>query len=424
MTAPTGLTDRLRMTGYAVAYMFLAIPAVVLFCLEVTFIPLTIVTVGVFALQVIIPTMAGFANVHRRMAERVLGEPVVSSYRPVEGSGVLARLNTWKSDPARWKDIVWVFVAMTAGWTLSIVAVTLFLYIFWALVYPLLWWVTPGTFAELYGIIYLDTLGESFITYLAGAVSLLLWWFVTPALVRLKARIDHALLSHRTEMLERRVRSLAESRAETVDSSAAELRRIERDLHDGAQARLVALGMNLGMADELLADDPEAAKQALSEARDSTAEALGDLRSVVRGIHPPILADRGLVGAVQALALDMGIPVLVTVNLTGRPATPVESAAYFAVAECLANVGKHAGAQRAWVEMGHAEGRLSIEVGDDGEGGADLDAGSGLRGVMRRLDAFDGTLNVSSPHGGPTVVRMEVPCELSSPKTTRSFGTG
>jgi signal transduction histidine kinase len=136
-----------------------------------------------------------------------------------------------------------------------------------------------------------------------------------------------------------------------------------------------------------------------------------------------VLADRGLAGAVQALALDMPIAVLVTTTLTGRPPAPVESAAYFAVAECLANVVRHSGARRAWVGLSHAAGVLRVEVGDDGAGGASLDAGTGLAGVARRLAAFDGTLTVSSPAGGPTVVSMEVPCALSSPRTSPSSGT-
>jgi signal transduction histidine kinase len=240
------------------------------------------------------------------------------------------------------------------------------------------------------------------------------------------ARLDAALLGHgRTEVLRRRVRDLSESRAQSVDFSAAELRRIERDLHDGAQARMVALGMSLGMADELMERDPDAARRLLAEARTTSSAALGDLRAVVRGIHPPVLADRGLSGAVQALAMDMSIPVHVSVDMAGRPPAPIESATYFAVAECLANVGKHSGASRAWVSLSHSDGTLRVEVGDDGRGGARSDpaAGTGILGMMRRLAAFDGTLAMSSPVGGPTLVVMEVPCALSSVKTTPSYGT-
>ncbi|MPZ97281.1 MAG: sensor histidine kinase, partial [Propionibacteriales bacterium] len=253
----------------------------------------------------------------------------------------------------------------------------------------------------------------------------LLWWWVTPALVRAKARIDRALLGRaRTEELAERVQQVTESRAESVDFSAAELRRIERDLHDGAQARLVALGMSLGMADDLLAGDPDAARRLLVEARSTTTAALSDLRSVVRGIHPPVLADRGLAGAVEALAISLPIPVTITVDMDGRAPAPIESAAYFAVAECLANAGKHSAATQVWVSIGHRDSRLQLVVVDDGIGGAAMDKGSGLAGVARRLAVFDGTMDLSSPAGGPTSVSMEVPCELSSPKTSPSSGTG
>ncbi|HET6940234.1 MAG TPA: ATP-binding protein, partial [Nocardioides sp.] len=152
--------------------------------------------------------------------------------------------------------------------------------------------------------------------------------------------------------------------------------------------------------------------------------AIADLRSVVRGIHPPVLADRGLEGAVRALALDMAVPVEVIGELAGRPPAPVESAIYFAVAECLANSTKHAGHEHAWVELHHEHDLLRVVVGDDGRGGADVGKGTGMRGVMRRLAAFDGTMAVSSPDAGPTIVTMEVPCVLapvsSSPRTTPS----
>ena len=143
----------------------------------------------------------------------------------------------------------------------------------------------------------------------------------------------------------------------------------------------------------------------------------------MRGIHPPVLAERGLDGAVRALALDPAGAVSVDVDLPGRPPAPVESAAYFAVAEVLANVAKHSGASTAWVRLTHRDGRLAVQVGDNGRGGADPSAGTGLRGIERRLAAFDGIMAVSSPPGGPTVVTMELPCELSSPRTSPSSGT-
>ncbi|WP_327092079.1 histidine kinase [Nonomuraea sp. NBC_01738] len=208
-----------------------------------------------------------------------------------------------------------------------------------------------------------------------------------------------------------RVRQLTESRAAVVDAQAAELRRIERDLHDGAQARLIAVRINLGLIKG--ADDPEQVRALAGRAWEDTGQALADLRDLVRGIHPPVLADRGLTGAVRAAALLCPIPVEVDIELASRPQAPVESALYFAAAEALTNVAKHSGATRAWVRARHAGGVLRLTVGDDGRGGADPAKGTGLSGISRRLSAFDGTLSVHSPPGGPSTLTMELPCALS-----------
>jgi len=221
----------------------------------------------------------------------------------------------------------------------------------------------------------------------------------------------------REQALASRVDVLTRTRRGALDTQAAELRRIERDLHDGAQARLVSVAMSLGLAETLLETDPDLLAQLLAEARSTTLAALDDLRTVMQGIQPPVLADRGLEGAVRALALDVAVPVTVSGGLTGRAPAPVESAAYFTAAECLANVIKHSDATSAWVDLRHRDGVLSVVVGDNGCGGARIGGGTGLRGVIRRLESFDGTVTVSSPAGGPTTVTMEVPCELSAPKT-------
>jgi signal transduction histidine kinase len=231
------------------------------------------------------------------------------------------------------------------------------------------------------------------------------------------AWIRHALPSAREQALADRVTVLTRTRRGALDVQAAELQRIERDLHDGAQARLVSVAMNLGLAEELLPKDPQSLTELLAEARSSTLTALDDLRTVMQGIQPPVLADRGLEGAIRALALDLAVPVTVSGEIPGRVPVPVESAAYFAVCECLANVVKHSGALQAMVDLGYRNGVLSVAVRDNGVGGASLTAGSGLRGVARRLEVFDGTITLTSPAGGPTVVQMEVPCELSSPRT-------
>ncbi len=215
-----------------------------------------------------------------------------------------------------------------------------------------------------------------------------------------------------------RMQHLTQTRAETVDAGAAEMRRIERDLHDGAQARLVAMGMTLDAAGQLIDADPAAARALVLEARDASARALAELRDLVRGIHPPVLADRGLADAIRALALDCPLRAHLVAGLPGRPPLPVESAAYFAVSELLANAVKHAHAGQVWIDVRHDGGMLRVGVTDDGCGGADPARGTGLRGIERRLAAFDGVLAVSSPPGGPTVVTMEIPCALSSPKTS------
>jgi signal transduction histidine kinase len=206
-----------------------------------------------------------------------------------------------------------------------------------------------------------------------------------------------------------------------VDTAAAELRRIERDLHDGAQARLVAVGMSLQAAERLFPVSPEAALALVAEAKESSSLALTELRDLVRGIYPPVLADRGLADAIRALALDAPVPVELDVDLPAAVELPVASAVYFSLAELLTNVAKHAGARSVRIQLSQSPpaggGRLlRAQVTDDGCGGADPAQGTGLAGVERRLAAFDGILAVSSPSGGPTIVVIEVPCASSSPK--------
>jgi signal transduction histidine kinase len=208
---------------------------------------------------------------------------------------------------------------------------------------------------------------------------------------------------------EQRITELEETRAGAVDQQESELERIERDLHDGAQARLVALGMSLGMAEQKLATDPVAAQELLAEARQGTREALEELRSLARGIHPPVLADRGLEAAISALADRTPLQVNVAVDLPQRLPRAVETAAYFVAAEALANAGKHAGATRVEIAVREDAGVLRVEIVDNGAGGADVD-GNGLRGLARRVEALDGRLEVVSPAGGPTTIEAVMPC--------------
>ena len=225
-------------------------------------------------------------------------------------------------------------------------------------------------------------------------------------------------LAARAQQLTQRVQTLTRTRSDAVDTAAAELRRIERDLHDGAQARLVAVGMSLQAAERLFASNPGAALALVTEAKESSSRALTELRDLVRGIYPPVLADRGLEDAIRALALDTPLPTVVDVDLPGEVERPVAAAVYFSVAEALANAAKHAHARSVRIGLSHAAGMLRAEVTDDGAGGADPAAGTGLAGVERRLATFDGILAVSSPPGGPTIIVIEVPCALSLAKTS------
>jgi signal transduction histidine kinase len=233
------------------------------------------------------------------------------------------------------------------------------------------------------------------------------FWPAWPVLaLAVLAAVHAAVLYARRQQ---RVEVLEASRAGAVDAQEAELRRIERDLHDGAQARLVALGMSLGMAEQKLQTDPEAVQHLLAEARQGTTEALQELRVLARGIHPPILTDRGLGPAVAALTARNPLPSSVSVDVSRRPPAAVETAAYFVVAEALANATKHADASRVDVRIRAEGGTLVAEVEDDGRGGAVM-SGNGLTGLRQRVEALDGTLKVTSPAGGPTTVRTELPC--------------
>jgi signal transduction histidine kinase len=211
------------------------------------------------------------------------------------------------------------------------------------------------------------------------------------------------------QQLVERIESLTASRAGAVNVQDSELRRIERDLHDGAQARLVALGMSLGMAEQKLAEDPERAGELLAEARAGAEAALRELRDLARGIHPPVLTDRGLEAAITSLANATHMHVALSVDVPRRPPATVESAAYFVVAEALANAAKHSGSEWLDIRIATVARHLELEIRDDGAGGADPN-GSGLSGLRHRVEALDGTLEVVSPPGGPTTIYAELPC--------------
>ncbi|MGW1157124.1 sensor histidine kinase [Streptomyces sp. NPDC002513] len=258
------------------------------------------------------------------------------------------------------------------------------------------------------------------LTFTVTFVSLFLLWPVLPFLARGLTNVDRAMvrgLLSPSDELERRIAELESDRGVVVDTAAADLRRIERDLHDGAQARLVNLAMGLGLAKEKLLEDPDSAAAMVEEAHGEVKLALQELRDLARGIHPAVLTDRGLDAALSAVATRCTVPVTVTVGLDRRPAAAIEGIAYFTVSELLQNVSKHSGAKSASVDVWRAEKRLLIQVRDDGHGGARLDGGTGMAGLAERLGAVDGLFVVDSPVGGPTTVTAELPWRDRGDKT-------
>ncbi|MFF2777924.1 sensor histidine kinase [Streptomyces sp. NPDC058052] len=320
---------------------------------------------------------------------------------PLLGAGLAGARGIGRTERARARGLLGVDVAEPsplprAGGALSWL---------WALLKDPVAWRT-----QLYGLIRLPW---GIVTFSVTLVSLVALWPVLPFIARGLAAADRGMvrgLLSPSDELERRIAELESDRGVVVDTAAADLRRIERDLHDGAQARLVALAMGLGLAKEKLHEDPEAAAAMVSEAHGEVKLALQELRDLARGIHPAVLTDRGLGAALSSLGGRCTVPATVHVDLTERPAEAIEGIAYFTVSELLQNVSKHARARTASVEVWRAGDRLLLQVRDDGVGGARLDgSGTGLAGLAERLDAVDGLLVVDSPEGGPTTVTAELP---------------
>ncbi|MFG2607324.1 sensor histidine kinase [Streptomyces sp. NPDC048514] len=250
------------------------------------------------------------------------------------------------------------------------------------------------------------------LTFCIVLISLFVLWPVLPYLARGLANVDRAMvrgLLSPSDELERRIAELESDRGVVVDTAAADLRRIERDLHDGAQARLVNLAMGLGLAKEKLLEDPDTAAAMVDEAHGEVKLALQELRDLARGIHPAVLTDRGLDAALSSVASRCTVPVTVSVDLPDRPAEAIEGIAYFTVSELLQNISKHSRARTASIDVWRSDTRLLIQVRDDGQGGARLDGGTGMRGLADRLGAVDGLFVLDSPAGGPTVVTAELP---------------
>jgi len=401
--------------GQLVVGAAIGIAGPVLLPLMLVSVPVTLVAgLGILLFVGVVWLTRRLADLQRRRAAAVLGEPIASPYSPLP-RGLLAQTRALLGDPATWRDLAWLLCQFVVGVGCLTLGIGLWLAAVQCLSAPLLNALLPAdtTFSPAV----LELTGRSgplpWLLVPVGALLVVVAYRLPRHLIAGQARLAGWLLAPTAAVrLSVRVDELTTTRAAAVDASAVELRRLERDLHDGAQVRLVALRMNLGMAEDAIDTDPAEAKTLLAEAQASASAALSELRDLVRGIHPPVLADRGLGSAVQALALTLAssIPIELDLRLDRRLGAPVESAAYFVVAESLANAVRHSGAHRIQVNVVDSGPALQITVRDDGRGGANPSHGTGLRGIQRRVSAFDGTLRIDSPPGGPTVLEMELPC--------------
>ncbi|MEU6446071.1 sensor domain-containing protein [Streptomyces sp. NPDC046979] len=322
-----------------------------------------------------------------------------------------ARLRAALPDATTRRELSWLVRHATLGFLLGLCGLLLPVCAVRDTTFPLWWGLVPeggtstsigiGTAESWWGAVAVGLLGLGWTAILLG---------LGPGMARLQAAPARRLLAAGPDTdLTLRVAELTATRAAALDAHATELRRIERSLHDGAQNRLVSVTVLVGAARRMAARDPAGADELLERAQSAAEQALAELRSVARGILPPVLADRGLAGALSGLAADCGVPCRVEADVPRRCAASVEATAYFVVAEALTNIAKHSGAGRAWVTAGVRGDRLRVVVGDDGRGGADETGGSGLSGIRRRVAALDGTFDLTSPRGGPTVLTVTLP---------------
>jgi len=402
-------------------YVMLGLPlGILMFTFAVTMVSLgaglLITFLGVPVLAAALAGCRGLGSLERARARGLLGVEVAEP-EPLRTRkhGAMAWMGAVLKSGASWRHLLYAVVQFPWSVFSFVVALNFWAYGWALLTYPLWFWVFPmyggQDGLQLYGddthSIYLDNPFEITVTALVG----LLFTMATPWIVRALTTVDRLMVRGLLgpSRLATRVVELESDRGVVVDTAAADLRRIERDLHDGAQARLVSLAMDLGLAKEKLAEDPEAAARMVDEAHGEVKTALQELRDLARGIHPAVLTDRGLDAARSAVASRCTVPVQVEVDLAARPAPAIEGIAYFTVSELLQNISKHSRATRATVDVWRVDSRLMIQVCDNGVGGADVTEGSGLAGLAERLDAVDGILVVDSPVAGPTRVTAELP---------------
>jgi signal transduction histidine kinase len=350
------------------------------------------------------------AGRERRRVGKFTGQSIPERYPELTGN----LPNRWKiviGDPSARRDLAWLVLSGLTGPIMGFLAIGLPLGSVNTFAIPFYWWALPADepASPLFPVTNWTT---ALLTPLIGIGYLALTVLLVPRFARWYSSWTRALLSPaRGIQLSQRVAELTASRAAALEAHGAELRRIERDLHDGTQNRLVGVVMHLGIAERALRRDPDSALPLILRAQNAAGDALAELRGVVRSIYPPVLTERGLDGAIAALVARCSVPCTLTVTDLRRAPAAVESAAYFVVAEALTNIAKHSGADRAEVRLSTGEGELLvIEVFDDGNGGADENAGTGLLGIRRRVAAFDGRTELSSPPGGPTALTVELPC--------------
>ncbi len=368
------------------------------------------IIVAVPAVWVTFTLAAQFGRLERSRAAALLDVNLPSPHRPLQPGGWFNRLGQRLRSASRWREIAYLALGLPLQGLLGFVLLGV-----WAVSLGLV--LTPfylghilGQFARV-GPVPVHH-ADAVLAFLAGAVGLAI---VAPQATLGLMWIDRQLVRRllgpgKTEALTQQVSELSVRRDAALDSAEADRRQIERDLHDGAQQRLVALAIDLGRARERFDTDPDGARRLVDEAHEEAKAALAELRDLARGIHPAVLTDRGLDAALSAVVARCPVPVDLTLSLPTRPPASVESAAYFIVSEALANVAKHARASRATVAIALQNNRLTVEVADDGIGGADAGQGSGLAGLQHRVDALGGWMRVLSPAKGPTSVVVELPC--------------
>jgi signal transduction histidine kinase len=357
----------------------------------------------------------GIGHVERSRYASLLGVELTDPVPPLRETSRWRRLVERVKSRPRWREVAYGLVRLPLGLLTMLPTAAAWCGSAALLALPLYVSHLPGGTAK-FGLFEVSQGLASAGAALVGAVGLVLvapW--VTRAMAALDVAVARRLLSLRPqEAVDQRVAQLETSRVAAVDSAEAERRRIERDLHDGAQQRLVSLAMDLGHARERLESDPEGGGQAaaglVAEAHEEAKAALKEIRDLVRGIHPVILEDRGLDAALSAVVARSPVPVRLDIDVAERPPPAVESTAYFVVAEALTNVARHAEATSAVVTIVRAGDRLVIEVRDDGRGGADVESGTGLQGLRDRVQAHQGSMHVVSPEGGPTTLLVELPC--------------